>query len=353
MSQQYPLFEAHGEPRELGRQHGEQAATQIRGYLDFLAESLGVTREQLRQRALRFQHLFEKLCPDLLTETAGLAEGARLTLADALAAQLRGELAQVSDDACTTFAIDPRGTATKTTFVGQTSDNPPKLERFGYVLKLRPTNKPAVLMWTFGGMLGYHGINEYGVSQFANALGGGPGWKFALSHYPLKRLILEQRSLAEVLQLMREFPVCSNGNYMLADGSGAILDVELTSEGPFVPVGQSRFLVHSNHFLCPEHACDANWQHSLPDSFPRLDRLRTLIDEKFGSILLKDIQRFLADHDGHPVSICRHSHAGPSGPMLASSGKTVAALIAEPEQHRLHVALGNPCENPFVTYSLA
>ena len=278
MSHQYPLFEAHGESRELGRQHGEQAASQICGYLDFLAESLRLTREQLRQRALCFQPLFEQHCPDLLTEAAGLAEGAQLTLADALVAQLRGELTQVSDEACTTFAIGSRGTATKGTFVGQTSDNPPELERFGYMLRLRPTNKPAVLMWTFGGMLGYHGINEHGVSHFANALGGGPSWKFALSHYPLKRLILEQRSLRDVLRLMREFPVCSNGNYMLADGSGAILDVELTSDGPFVPELQERFLVHSNHYLCSEYACDANWQQSLSDSFPRLDRMRVLID---------------------------------------------------------------------------
>lgn len=352
MTQQYPFFEAHGEPRELGQQHGEQAAEQIRGYLDFLAESLRLSREQLRQRALRFQSLFEKFCPDLLTEAAGLADGAKLVLADALVAQLRGELAQVGDGACTTFAIGSRGTATGGTFVGQTSDNPPELERFGYMLRLRPTNKPAVLMWTFGGMLGYHGINEHGVSHFANALGGGPTWKFALSHYPLKRLILEQTSLRGVLQLMREFPVCSNGNYMLADGSGAILDVELTSDGPFVPELQDRFLVHSNHYLCSEFACDANWQQSLKDSFPRLDRMRTLIDSKFGSVTLADVQKFLADHDGHPVSICRHSHTGPEGPMLGPSGKTVAALIAEPEQRRLHVALGNPCENPFVTYSL-
>ena len=352
MSHQYPLFEAHGDSRELGRQHGEQAASQICGYLDFLAESLRLTREQLRQRALCFQPLFEQHCPELLTEAAGLAEGAQLTLADALVAQLRGELTHVSDGACTTFAIGSRGTATRGTFVGQTSDNPPELERFGYMLRLRPTNKPAVLMWTFGGMLGYHGINEHGVSHFANALGGGPSWKFALSHYPLKRLILEQRSLRDVLRLMREFKVCSNGNYMLADGSGAILDVELTSDGPFVPELQERFLVHSNHYLCSEYACDANWQQSLSDSFPRLDRMRVLIDGKFGSITLADMQHFLADHDGHPVSICRHSHAGPAGPMLGPSGKTVAALIAEPEQRRLHVALGNPCENPFVTYSV-
>ena len=116
--------------------------------------------------------MFETLCPDLLTEAAGLAEGAGLTLADVLVAQLRGELAQVSDGACTTFAIDPRGTVTNTIFIGQTSDNLPELERFGCVLKLRSMHKPTVLMWIFGGMLGDHDINEHGVSQFANALGG-------------------------------------------------------------------------------------------------------------------------------------------------------------------------------------
>jgi hypothetical protein len=38
--------------------------------------------------------------------------------------------------------------------------------------------------------------------------------------------------------------------------------------------------------------------------------------------------------------------------MLDQRGKTVAALIAEPQQRRLHVALGNPCQNPFVCHSL-
>jgi len=352
MPQQYPFFEAAGTPRELGRQHGEQAAEQIAGYLDYLTESLGLSRAQLRQRAMKFQTLFETWCPDILAEATGLADGAGISLADALASQLRGELGQVTDGGCTTFAISRPGTATGTTFIGQTSDNPPELERFGYLLRLRPAGKPALLMWTFGGMLGYHGMNEHGVSQFANALGGGPGWKFALSHYPLKRLILEQRSVADVVQLMRTFPVCSNGNYMLADGSGAILDVELTSDGPLLPPGSDPFLAHSNHFLCPEYARAPHWLQSPTDSFARLDRMRTLIQTNFGSISLDDVQRFLSDHDGLPVSICRHAHDGANCPMLDHSAKTVAAMIAEPEQRRLHVALGNPCENPFVTYSL-
>jgi isopenicillin-N N-acyltransferase-like protein len=50
----------------------------------------------------------------------------------------------------------------------------------------------------------------------------------------------------------------------------------------------------------------------------------------------------LADHDGYPVSICRHE----------SRLKSIASLVAEPDQGRLHVAVGNPCEHEFVTYQL-
>ena len=55
-------------------------------------------------------------------------------------------------------------------------DNVPPL---AYVLHLQPRNKPEVLIWTFGGMIGYHGMNSVGIAHFANALGGGPAGKFA------------------------------------------------------------------------------------------------------------------------------------------------------------------------------
>jgi predicted choloylglycine hydrolase len=83
-------------------------------------------------------------------------------------------------------------------------------------------------MWTFGGQIGYHGLNAAGVAHFANALGGGPAWKFGLSHYPVKRMMLERGTLAEVYDLLRRVPVCSSGNYVVCDGEGRIADVELT-----------------------------------------------------------------------------------------------------------------------------
>lgn len=350
----YPFYSVSGSPRELGRSHGEQAAERIRSHLDYLASTLEISRAQLQQRALQFEPLFTKHCPHLLPEIEGLAEGAGIERADALAVQIRGELGPVADEACTTFVIGRNGTASGEILIGQTSDTPPVIERLGYVLRLTPDDdRPAMLMWTFGGMIGYHGLNRHGISHFANSFGGGPDWKFALPHYPLKRMMLESASVGQIIGRMNEVPVCSNGNYVLCDGEGKILDVELTSEGPFpIEDDGAGFLAHSNHYLCGPHACQENFDQSLPDSFPRLERMQTMIREKYGSIIVDDVKGFLSDHSGHPVSICRHPHDGYGDSILPPDGKTVSAIIAEPASGRLHVALGNPCEKPFVEYTL-
>jgi isopenicillin-N N-acyltransferase-like protein len=351
--QAYPLFHAAGLPRDLGRTHGSQAKDRICGFLDYLQAALKISRASLRTRAERFEPLFQRHCPQLLDEVAGLAEGAGIHRLDALAAQLRGELTGVNDEACTTFVVHRDKTGGGGTLIGQNSDTPSELMDYAYVLRLVPERGPRILMWTFGGMLGYHGVNGHGVAHFANALGGCPAWKFALSHYPLKRMMLEQRSLADVRRLLNDVPVCSNGNYVVCDGAGEIADIELTSEGPHEMADEGLGVIaHSNHYLCAPHACADNFSRSLPDSFPRLRRMQELLDSRLGRLTVDDLKCFLSDHEGHPTSICRHPHTGAEDPMLPSSGRTVASLIAEPDHGRLHLARGNPCETAYVTYRL-
>ena len=149
-------------------------------------------------------------------------------------------------------------------------------------------------------------------------------------------------------------PVCSNGNYVLCDGAGEIADIELTSDGPLELAGNGAgAIAHSNHYLCAPHACAENFARSLPDSFPRLERMRELLESRAGRLTVDDVKRFLSDHDGHPTSICRHPHSGADDPMLPASGLTAASLIAEPDHGRLHVSRGNPCTSAYVTYHLA
>lgn len=353
MAKRYPLIYVRGNHQTLGQQHGEQCRTQLRGLLEYLGATLKLSRPQMHARAMRFLPLFERHCPHLVEEVRGLAAGADVPFAEALAVQLRGEIGPIADEACTTFVISARGAAGRQILIGQNSDMDPEIEELGYVLRLEPEGKPAILMWTFGGMLGYHGLNSAGVAHFANALGGGPAWKFGLSHYPIKRMMLEKTSIAQVCGLLRETPACSSGNYVLCDGSGRIADIELTPDGFALLEDQGDgFIAHSNHFLCQPHACAANNAVSVPDSFPRLERMRRLLAERFGNLTVDDMKRFLADHDGQPTSICRHPHSGPDHPSVSARGKTVASLIAEPATGTLHVSRGNPCLGEYETYQI-
>lgn len=353
MPEGFPRFDARGTHRELGQQHGEQVGDRLRAFLDYLGSVLKLSPAQMRDRALRFQAVFERHCPHLVEEVRGLAEGARVEFADALAVQIRGELGPVAEAACTTFVISARGTASGQVLIGQNSDIEPEHDPLAYVLHLQPRGKPALIMWTFGGQLGYHGLNTHGVAHFANSLGGGPAWKMALPHYPVKRMMLEQTTVPAVLQLLGQAPVCSSGNYVLCDGQGHIADVELTPEGFAVIEDEGAgFIGHSNHFLCGAHACAANFAASLPDSFARLERIRALIAEKFGSITVADMQRILADHSGAPTAICRHPHDGPDHPSVSARGRTSASMIAEPATGRFHVSRGNPCTAAYETYQL-
>lgn len=339
----YPLFRVRGSHREMGRQHGEQAAEYVRRHLDVMTSSQKLSRDALRLRAQHFKPLFEKYCPHLLDEMRGLAEGARVTLPEAMACSIRGELGNTQAEGCTTYVIGRTGTAEKEVIAGQNSDMNGDVPPMAYVLHLQPQNKPEVLIWTFGGMIGYHGMNSAGIAHFANALGGGPASRFAMPHYPVKRLMLECTTAQQAVDLLAQIPLASNGNYVLCDGHGKILDVEATTSGPEVIEERgSGFIAHTNHYLSSRYANRENFEKSWQDSFPRITRMNSLIASRRGRVSVEDLKAFLKDHSGHPVSICRHD----------GDSRTVASLIAEPARRRMHVAVGNPCQSAYKTYSM-
>ncbi len=349
----FPFYRARGTFRELGRQHGEQAIVQIQSHVEYLRSSLKLSKDDLHNRSMKFAPLFQRYCPHLMDEIHGLSEGSKISLADALAVNIRGALAKAGDGGCTAFVVGASGTAKGEILIGQNSDQLPAGLALGYVLYLQPIDKPEVLMWTFGGMIGYHGINSFGVGHFANDLGGGPAPRLGMPHYPSKRLMLECSSLVEVEALVRRTQFWANGNYVLCDGQGRILDIEATPEGPqFIDDSGTGFICHSNHFLCSKYATDINHRLSAKDSFTRLDRINSLIREAYGRITVDDCQRILRDRDGQPCGICRIAQTEHPDADWVTAGITVASIIAEPAQRRIHVACGNSPDNSFVTYAM-
>jgi len=349
-SKQFPLIKVAGSPYEMGYQHGRNCEDRIKRFVELIIKGAigggSVSRQDVLNRTKVFQPLFEKYCPDLIEEVRGLASGAHISFEEALLLQIRGEINHVRTE-CTAYAISKAGTATGEIIIGQNSDMTPIMEELGIVLHLTPEKGPKIIMWTFGGHLGYHGMNSAGVAHFANALSGGPGWRLGLPHYPVKRRMLEQTTVKECLELLDNTPVCSSGNYVLTGGCQTIIDVELTSEGyDTLDDSGEGFIVHTNHFLTKRSASPDTDAVSSPDSFQRLERLRTLIKNEYGSITADSMKRLLSDHENPPISICRHINEQNQG------SKTVASLIAEPESGRFHVCFGNPCGNEFQTYEI-
>ncbi len=303
-----------------------------------------LSREQLRRRAAQFQPAFDRYCPHLLEEIRGLAEGAGVTLEEALACNIRGELrSAAAEEGCTAYVIGRTGAAGRGIIAGQNSDMTSEIIPLSYVLLLQPKGKPDVLMWTFGGMLGYHGMNSAGLAHFENALGGGPSNRFGLPHYPAERMMLECSTLDQAFDVLRKVPLASNANYVLCDGRGAIADVEATTAGlEILPDQGAGYFAHTNHYVCSRYALPENFERSWADSFPRLNRIDSLIKSRYGSIAVDDVKGFLSDHSGYPTSICRHN----------GNSRTVASMISEPALRRMHVAVGNPCQHRFVTYSI-
>ena len=167
----FPVVEVSGSAFAMGVQHGQQAAPIVRRYLAWIDKLTGLPRAVLQQNAMPFLPYLKQLSPLYVDEAMGLAEGAGITLADAILCQARAEAARRWEGGCTAFAITRGGTADGHPLAGQNQDLEAEYEDVAIVLKVRPSDgRPRAAMFTFAGQLGYAGMNQHGVANFVNAL---------------------------------------------------------------------------------------------------------------------------------------------------------------------------------------
>ena len=326
----------------MGRQHGEQARALVKKYLVWIERITGEPWDRLCRNAMSFLPAMEGLSPKLVEEIRGLADGAGISFPEAVLCQVRAEASHSWDGGCTAFALRGEATAGGMVLAGQNQDLEPEFADVAILLRVRPNDgRPRALMFTFAGQLGYAGMNEYGVSHFANALYGFK-WRSGLPHYPLKRLILEQKTVQEAIGLLEKNRTCSAANIVLADGRGGIGDVEIRPEETVIYHDHhADRRLHTNHYLTSRFVRFED--DYLSDSRPRLERIRALVSQAWGKIDVGTMKDFLADHQGDPGGICRHGERG----MHSISG-----YIAEPAKGILHVRRGHGCLGTWTAYQV-
>jgi isopenicillin-N N-acyltransferase-like protein len=356
----FPEVIVSGSPYDRGRQYGTQARDRIHRSIAAYAETFeyyaGWDWSQSRGEAMRFVPAIEDFAPAQLDELRGIAAGADVDLAEVLALNVRTEImyssrvrnamSLLAPDECSSFGC---AAPDRHVIVGQNWDWSPFALDTVVVLRAEPDDGPEFVTVVEAGLLAKFGVNSQGLALMTNALGSSEDvGDVGVPYHVLLRALIECADVEEGLKRIDESVRASSANYLLADTSGAVVDVEAR------PGDGSRIhrldrddrgvLLHTNHFVSPDFdALDYKDMVETTTDY-RLERFADIVREADDVSDLALYERALADHVNEPASVCRHRDPALPGP---EQSMTVAAALVDLDDRRLLVSEGPPCERGF------
>ena len=339
MSARYREIEITGSPFEMGRQLGEAAREEVRGFADVALErvnkTISISRDAALEVARQSAACVESYAPHMLDELRGIAQSSGVSFDDLVLLQVRNQLQPEEDAGCTSFAAP--------SIVAQNWDNDPALDPYTIVLRRKPTEGPAIMNITQAGLIAYIGLNDAGIGVCLNTLPA-PSRRIGVPHYFTVRALYESTSLDQAVSTIRRADRAIPANIMLATPQGPA-DLEVTIDDVYL-LRDRKLVTHTNHCLHPQLAAVNSDFPELIESGPRLRRIDQLLCDN--SLSVERAQSALRDHQDYPHSICRHANDHPSTGFWVS----VFSVIIEASAGRMHVSRGNPCQNSYEIYSM-
>ncbi|MFF0161851.1 C45 family autoproteolytic acyltransferase/hydrolase [Streptomyces sp. NPDC005263] len=341
-----PFIRASGDPFAVGRAHGEALAGPLRTFLD---DSLGrlnkvmpepVTQDALLPSIAAYRAAVTAALPDQAEEIAGLASGARITEDEAWLLQLRREImgyrkVPTAGD-CTTYAR----TARDAPVLAQTIDLNGDLDDYIAVLDVaRADSGRRSLVLSFGGLLGYLGLNSDGLAVGLNLVLGGE-WRPGVPPYlAIRHLLDTARDVTEALEILRTLPLASSRTLVLCDRDRAVCVEALGDELRTI---EDTEVAHTNHFLHPDFvpADEIN-------VFARNSSVRRL---KTATAGLGELPPG-ADPEEHFALLTQTPIRVPDRGDIRAE-RTVAAVVMLPDRGELHVRPGDPALSQTQVFSL-
>ncbi|GAB2488424.1 C45 family autoproteolytic acyltransferase/hydolase [Nocardiopsis aegyptia] len=365
-----PLVEVSGGPHERGLAHGSAAQPQIRAALEFYERAFdqqtGLSWGGVLDRARGWLPACRDFDADLVTEMAGIAEGAGVDPLDVLALNVRGEIIYDSTfngmatdtatderdaaDGCTSFALAEGATGDGHVYAGQNWDWRHGTKDTVVMLRVVQPPRPTLVMQVEAGQVGRHGANSAGIALNANGLGGRFGAVTGIPQTLIRRRVLDSARLTDALDVLLRTRAHIASNALLTHRSGYAIDVE-TTPGPcqWMYPDDEGLLVHGNHYQAgvPPQLAD-DYRPISSDSLVRVPRarrgLRAVRRAHTTDAVRKSVREAMSDHLGHPESLC--THPDPAAPEVRQWATVLSSLVDLTSGEYL-VAAGNPCEHDF------
>ncbi len=373
---QVRLFDLQGDHYELGYQQGLQMGEAIRHLLSRLAEieALQVEKPPLLPLKAYINLAAKRAVGEMLNDLSeyypnqkdrmeGIARGADVDISYlflALAAELALARINYRLGACTAAGVNAERSALGEPMLIKNFDYP---EFFQPYYATRLCSSPSVastLSVTVAPMAGCHdGMNEHGLCISYNY---GHGTDMPKVNVPVSVLVQEAlekcSTTREAVDFLSEGKRSGGAILLVADASGDMATVELSSNFSGVREPVDGLLVNANHYLCrdmtsydiPRNAYYTNKNVRAlrgvrvhESSELRQERAELLLGA-LDTVSMRELLDVFCDHGesgrGDDNTICRH------GPYFT----TTCSLIMLPAKRRMLVTYGHPCESVFTDF---
>jgi isopenicillin-N N-acyltransferase-like protein len=366
MKTELPYIRVEGTHREVGRQIGEAAHSLVARGLAYYEQNYprlaGMTFDEAVERTRPYLSASERHLPQIVDQMRGLAEGSELPLErlfawncceelTCLPAQEGGTGARgpgrstqpARPGHCTSFALVAGGRVVS----GHNEDWYPGDVETLAVRHVTLAGGPSYLSVGPAGYLPITGLTSTGFSSAANTLYS-HDMQAGVPNNLLLTSLLEAESIEAAVAHIGRLPRARGSNHLLCSAGGRIVDVETTATHLDVLDGGISF-VHTNHYLSPKLLpLEAQRSEGSPKRYARaVDLLAAGLAAGDDPVELG--KRLLCDHANAPTSICEHWDEADPAP---DQTMTTVSMVWEPAAGRVHVAVGPPCQHPYVTYSL-
>jgi isopenicillin-N N-acyltransferase-like protein len=340
----------------MGRQIGEACRRQVQHGIEnahaLLADAyqqLELTWEGAQIQARKYIPFAQERYAQYVEELMGIAEGANVSFDDLAVVNA---MEAVTMDAlhltrCTSMAVNQERTADGHVLMAHNEDWVPEDEDDVFVIHATPKDEPPFLAMTYGGLLPNIGFNAYGIAQMCDSVYPNDS-RIGTPRIVVSRAVLAAKTPDEAIRHMLSAQRAAGYNHVLVHESGELYSVEVSARRFAILYGEDGYIVHTNHYLSPKMQEIERDPEDLVSSRVRYFRaLRLIKCEKVHTI--KSLQAIQRDHVNHSNSICNHS-IDATNPL--DREKTVNAMVIDLTAREMHIAWGNPCENPYHTYHL-
>ena len=375
-TQDMPVVDLTGDPRERGRIYGESQRARIAGILECWYGDIAATHKIKPESYIAdflaetsFLPAIEKHTPDAMEEVRGMAEGAGVSEAVMLAFNCMDEewwygrerLARSSggrgDDGEHCSALAVTGQAGLPTYVAQTMDIAGWSDGYQVLLRHHDDGTGITsLMFSVAGMLMLTGMNDAGVAVCCNTLLQLERRRDGLPVQFVTRGILAQKSFDDAVAFTRAVPHASGQNYTIgAAGRVASLECSANKVAAYVPGEDKGRVWHTNHPFANDditHGAGSPLEEggamASANTLARYDCLTRRIGS--GRITPEIIKATLASRDDadHPVS--RTVAPGQVNVIGFTAGAMVYVMENPP---RMELAAGPPCSTDFLPFAFS